>query len=198
MTDGRVASGPSESPASDGTPAAAPRPRIPGWTLVFAAGQAFAIVLRARYLARTGGVLWRLGTRNGTASDIVRAYASTRAVLLVMLLALGIAGIVKILRRGRDTRWYWLVGLPLMVAISAAMLAMTVTEAKALAAANGHPVASHVDVPVALGGFVAAVLWWAYWKRSRRVREAFSPPAWLPNAPRADRPHEAPVPAHAG
>jgi hypothetical protein len=155
-----------------------PRSPVPGWVWLFMVGQAAACVQRVRHLVQAGHTVWTVRHATGPTGAMLRGYASTRAVLGTMLIALGVMGIAKIVRRGHDTRRYWVVSLPFMLTLSAVIVMMNAAEAGALAAKLGHPVAANAGMPRVIGGWLSLTLWWLYWKRSRRVREAFEPPAW--------------------
>jgi hypothetical protein len=156
-----------------------PKVPLPGWIILFAIVQTSGAGWRMWHVAQAVSILWRVRHATGAAGDIVRGYASTRAVLTTILIALGIAGVAKIVRRGRDTRRYWVVCMPVMICISGVLISMTWTEAHALSSALGHEVSSEVVTPRVIGAYLVALAWWLYWVRSRRIRETFEPtPSW--------------------
>ncbi|MDB4949537.1 MAG: hypothetical protein JWM27_2186 [Gemmatimonadetes bacterium] len=151
------------------------RKPLPGWTWVFAAQKTFIALTWCRFAAVSLHHAWAAPEASGRGA-ITRAFAGTRAFILVGFAVLIAGGLLRILRRDPGTRCFWLAALPAITGAVASIALMDVLEMHAVWRA-GIP---EMDTTAALVESVAAnvamnAAWWLYWLRSRGVRLTFEP-----------------------
>jgi len=151
-----------------------PAPPLRGWLAFFAFQMTLGFVLNLYGIWRDAGRWWRFSHSLRQSSRLFVSFVGARGVLeLVIALLIG-RGLYLLFCRRFDAVAYWRVALLVLIALVLTETLVAAAEHRmAGVATSATSSRSPFLAARAAGALLVNLAWYAYWRRSRRVRRTF-------------------------